>query len=64
MDAFDNKSMLAASTILSDDNSVESCNGFIQKENLFEVVNFGSHAHSVDFAWESEYLQRKFLLKY
>jgi hypothetical protein len=50
LDAFENKRMQIALAIFSEDNSVEICNVFIQNEYWCEVVNFGSHENSVDFA--------------
>jgi hypothetical protein len=38
---------------------VEICNVFIQNEYWCEVVNFGSHENSVDFAWGSAILAEK-----
>jgi hypothetical protein len=58
------KSVQLASSISSDENLTESCNGFILKENLTKAVNLGNHGALVDFAWGSEMFAEKISLKY
>jgi hypothetical protein len=54
MDDFYIEIVQLSSSIYSDENLTESCNGFILKENLTKAVNLGNHGASVDFAWGSE----------
>ena len=54
MDDFYIESVQLSSSIYSDENLTESCNGVILKENLTKAVNLGNHGASVDFAWGSE----------
>lgn len=62
MDAFDTKSIQIASPIFSDENLVKSCNGFVQREHLSEIVNLGNHGRLVDFAWGSKMIAEKISL--
>ena len=63
MDAFYSESVQLVSSISSDENLTESCNGFILKENLTKAVNLGNHGALVDFAGGSEMFAEKISLK-
>ena len=63
MDAFHSKSVQLVSSISSDENLTESCNGFILKKNFTKAVNLSCHRALVDFAWGSEMLAEEIPLK-
>ena len=63
MDEFYIESVQLSSSIYSDENLTESCNGLILKENLTKAVNLGYNGASVDFAWGSEMFAEGISLK-
>ncbi len=57
------KNMQIASTNLSAVNSKNRGDGFIQREHLSEVLDFGNQGKLIDFAWGSEIFAEEISLK-
>jgi|688.fasta_scaffold1174323_2 hypothetical protein len=63
MDAFYSASVQIDSSISSNENLTESCNGFVLKKNWTKAVNLGNQGALVDFARGSEMFAEKISLK-
>ncbi len=59
----ENKNMQIASTNLCAENSMERCDGSIQRKNISEILDFGNQGKLVNFAWGSEIFPEKISFK-